>query len=85
MTIFQFFDQLNTRWKSESPAFFIWLRNFGLRVATVGASMMAPNMIPKVILPSWISTAGSYMIVAGAVIGFISQLTCKNTPSSPNS
>lgn len=79
-----FFQQAAARWNSESPIFFKKFANFGVSLISTGIAAMAVPAIPKVTLPSFISTAGSYMIIAGVCIGLISKLTCKDTSTIDN-
>lgn len=89
-----FFSQAFARWKSVSPIFFKKLTNFGVSLIATGSAAMAVPAIPNVVLPPFISTVGSYMIVAGVCVGLISKLTCQDpttidktgtTPISPTS
>ena len=57
-----------------TPKFFRKLRNIGLTVAAVGASILgSPVALPAVLL----KIAG-YLVVAGGVAGTVSQATMKN-------
>jgi hypothetical protein len=61
------------RIKAPTPRFFQKLRNIGLTMAAIGATLIAaPVALPAVFL-----TIGSYLTVAGAVIGAVSQATVK--------
>lgn len=73
--------ELVSRWQSESPAIFMKIRNFGIKLGTVGLTMLTPAAIPgvdNIILTKWIPTFGSYFIVAGVCIAIISKLTCQD-------
>lgn len=74
-----FFQQVIARWNSDSPIFFKRFAKFGVSLIATGTAAMAVPAIPKVILPAFISTAGSYMIIAGVCIGLVSKLTCQDT------
>ncbi len=57
-----------------TPKFFQTLRNVGLSIAAVGASLLAaPVALPAVLL----KIAG-YLTVAGSVAGTVSQAAVKN-------
>ena len=61
------------RMQQPTPKFFQKLRNVGLTIAAVGASILAsPVALPAVLL----KIAG-YLVVAGGVAGTISQATVK--------
>lgn len=74
-----FFQQVVARFSSVSPTFFKKFTNFGVSLIATGTAAMAVPAIPNVVLPAFISQAGSYMIVAGICIGLISKLTCQDT------
>jgi len=62
------------RMKKPTPAFFKKLRNIGLGMAAVSASVFA---IP-VSLPAVVTQVAGYLAVAGAVAGSVSQAAVKN-------
>lgn len=62
------------RAKAPTPKFFRVLRNVGLVLATVGATLLAS----PVALPAVVITAGGYLAVAGSIVSGISQLTTEN-------
>ena len=78
MTFWQFLTLLYARWKSESPALFQKITNFGVTLVSVGMSMIAVPAIPNVTLPDWIAAIGKYMVIAGTCIGFVAKLTCQD-------
>ena len=59
------------RAKAPTPKFFKVLRNIGLILATVSGTILAA----PIALPILVSTAASYLAVAGGVITAVSQLT----------
>ena len=59
------------RAKAPTPKFFKVLRNIGLVLATVGATILAA----PVAFPISIVSIGGYVAVAGSVISAVSQLT----------
>lgn len=62
------------RAKAPTPKFFKVLRNVGLALAAVGASLLtAPVSLPVAVI-----TVAGYLTVAGGVIGAISQTAIKN-------
>jgi len=68
-----FFNRLFERFKSETPLFFVKLRNLGGSLALVGVSLQT---IPNV--PANLLALGTQLIVAGGVMAAISQLTVKS-------
>lgn len=66
-------DQLtvNDRLASPTPKFFKKLRNVGLVLAAVSASLLAA----PVTLPAIVITVASYIAVAGTVVTAVSQVT----------
>ena len=66
------------RVQSPTPKFFKTLRNSGLILATLGASLLAaPVALPVILL----KIAG-YLVVAGSVTGAVSQVTTMDTAST---
>jgi hypothetical protein len=59
------------RAKAPTPKFFKVLRNIGLVLTTVGGTILAA----PIALPIVVSSAGSYLAVAGGVLSAVSQLT----------
>ncbi|MDI1307614.1 MAG: hypothetical protein PSX42_22595 [bacterium] len=59
------------RAKAPTPKFFKVLRNIGLAVAAVGATILAA----PVALPIIVSSIGGYLAVAGGVLSSVSQIT----------
>ncbi len=61
------------RLKAPTPRFFKRLRAIGITLAAVGGAIVTA----PVILPAAVVTAGGYLVVAGTVIGAVSQATVK--------
>lgn len=59
------------RAKAPTPKFFKVLRNIGLALAAVGATILAA----PVALPIIVSSIGGYLAVAGGVLSAVSQIT----------
>ena len=59
------------RLASPTPTFFQKLRNIGLVLAAVSASIVAA----PVALPAIVVTVAGYLAVAGTVLGAVSQIT----------
>jgi uncharacterized membrane protein HdeD (DUF308 family) len=59
------------RAKAPTPKFFKVLRNIGLALAAVGATILAA----PVALPMVVSSVGGYLAVAGGVLSAVSQIT----------
>ena len=59
------------RAKAPTPKFFKVLRNIGLALAAVGATILAA----PVALPIVVSSIGGYLAVAGGVLSAVSQIT----------
>ena len=66
------------RVKSPTPGFFRKIRNTGLLLASIGASVLA---VP-IALPATVLTIAGYLTVAGGVASAISQATTANDPAS---
>ena len=67
-------NTLIVRAKKPTPKFFRKLRNIGLSIAAIGATLIsAPVALPAVV----IKIAG-YLTVAGSVMSGVSQVTVKN-------
>lgn len=62
------------RAQKPTPKFFRKLRNVGLSVAAVGASIMAA----PVALPALLIKLAGYLTVAGTVMSGVSQVSVKN-------
>jgi len=62
------------RVKAPLPKFFQVLRNIGLALTTIGGTLIAS----PVVLPLAVSTIGGYVVIAGAVLSAVSQLTIQN-------
>lgn len=58
------------RAQAPTPKFFKVLRNIGLALAAVGATILAA----PVVLPVIVTTLGGYVAVAGGVLTSVSQL-----------
>ncbi len=59
------------RAKAPTPKFFKKLRNIGLSIAAIGATILAA----PVALPAIVVKIAGYLAVAGAAIGSVSQVT----------
>jgi len=57
--------------QAPTPKFFKVLRNIGLVLATIGATILAA----PVTLPVAVTSIGGYLVVAGGVASAVSQLT----------
>ena len=66
------------RVQSPTPKFFKTLRNSGLILATLGASLLAA----PVALPAILLKIAGYLVVAGSVTGAVSQVTTMDTAST---
>lgn len=62
---------IKERVNSPTPRFFQTIRNIGLIVAAVGASILGA----PVVLPAIIMKIGGYLVVAGSIASAISQAT----------
>ena len=59
------------RAKDPTPKFFRKLRNIGLALAAIGATIVtAPVALPAIVIK-----IGGYLAVAGSVMGGVSQVT----------
>ena len=59
------------RAKEPTPKFFRKLRNIGLTLAAIGATILtAPVTLPAIVVK-----IGGYLAVAGSVMGGVSQVT----------
>jgi hypothetical protein len=67
-------NKLIVRAKKPTPKFFKTLRNIGLSIAAVGATIIAA----PVALPALVIKIGGYLAVAGSVMSGVSQVTVKN-------
>jgi hypothetical protein len=79
----KFLDDLDTlyqRWKSETPALFKRIRNFGATLGTAGLGLVGPPAIAHVQWPAWMEQTGITMIVTGYVLGVVCQLACVDPP-----
>jgi len=65
------------RAQKPTPKFFRKLRNIGLSVAAVGASIVAA----PVALPALLIKLAGYLTVAGTVMSGVSQVSVKNERS----
>lgn len=73
--------ELVERWNSKSPAIFIKIQNFGIKLGSVGTSMLVPTVIPNVtskVLSIYIPAVGAAFIVAGICIGIVAKLACQD-------
>lgn len=72
---------LNSRWKAESPALFKKLTNQCVTLGTLGATMLAPVVLPDEAakhVPHIIPTIGGYLAAIGYMGGFVAKLTCQD-------
>ena len=63
------------RVQQPTPTFFKKVRNGGLVLATIGASLLAA----PIALPPLLLKIASYLVVSGAVAGAVSQATTTST------
>lgn len=56
---------------SPTPSFFKRLRNIGLALAAIGTAIITA----PITLPATVVTVAGYIVVAGSVIGAVSQFT----------
>lgn len=61
------------RIKAPTPGFFRKLRNIGLLLTAISASLLAA----PIALPAFLASAAGYMAVAGTVVSSVSQLAVK--------
>lgn len=67
-------NEVCDRMKKPTPKFFRKLRNVGLTLAAIGSTVLAaPAALPAILL----KLAG-YAVVAGGVMGTVSQTAVKN-------
>ena len=66
------------RVKAPTPKFFKVLRNIGLAIGAVGATILTA----PIALPVLISSIGGYLAVAGGILSAVSQLTTVNSDST---
>jgi hypothetical protein len=64
---------LSERAMAETPKFFVKLRNIGLVLAGISASLLAS----PIALPAIVSTIASYLGVAASVASAVSQVAVK--------
>lgn len=65
--------KITQRLRQPTPVFFKKLRNIGLALAGVGATILAA----PITLPALIASIGGYLAVAGGVITAVSQAAVK--------
>lgn len=65
--------KITQRFQQPTPVFFKKLRNIGLALAGVGATILAA----PITLPAIIASIGGYLAVAGGVITAVSQAAVK--------
>ena len=65
--------KITQRLRQPTPVFFKKLRNIGLALAGVGATILAA----PITLPALIASIGGYLAVAGGVITAVSQTAVK--------
>jgi hypothetical protein len=66
-------ESILKRAQKPTPKFFKKLRNVGLTIAGIGASIIAA----PVALPTIVMTIAGYLTVAGGVMSGVSQVTVK--------
>jgi len=59
------------RCRKPTPKFFQSIRNIGIGLATAGGTLLAS----PIDLPDWLSSAATYIVVAGTVATAVSQAT----------
>ena len=62
------------RAQEPTPKFFKKIRNIGLSIAAIGATIVAT----PIALPAIVVKIASYLAVAGSVMSGVSQVTVKN-------
>ena len=62
------------RMQAQTPSFFKTLRNIGVVLAAVSASIVSAGAI----LPAVVVKVAGYLAVAGAIAGAVSQAAVKN-------
>ena len=67
-------NQIFSRAQQPTPSFFKKLRNIGLTIAAIAATIIAA----PVALPAVIIKIAGYLAVAGSVMSGVSQVTVKN-------
>jgi hypothetical protein len=67
-------NNLIVRAKKPTPKFFKMLRNLGLSIAAIGATIIAA----PVALPAVVIKIAGHLAVAGSVMSGVSQVTVKN-------
>lgn len=66
------------RMKAPMPKFFRRLRNIGIMMAAIGGAIISA----PVSLPAAVISIGSYLTLAGSIIGTISQATVQGEGSN---
>ncbi|OQP63790.1 hypothetical protein A3860_22895 [Niastella vici] len=61
--------KIMNRMQDSTPKFFITLRNIGVTLAAVSAAVFESH----VVLPTIITDVAGYLVVAGTVMGAVSQ------------
>ena len=70
--------QIIQRAKEPTPKFFKILRNIGLAMAAIGATILAA----PVALPAIVVKIAGYVAVAGSVMSGVSQVTVNEEPTN---
>ena len=61
------------RISSPTPSFFKKVRTIGIAISTAGGALLAACNV----LPTFLTQAGGYMLVAGTIAAAVSQFTTK--------
>lgn len=68
---------LKRRFSSETPDFWVKVRNCMIGVGAIGGAILAVPVTAPIVLPVVISTIAGYMVAIGSVGATLSQLTEK--------
>jgi hypothetical protein len=74
-------NELIARIKSETPVWFKRIRKISVRVSAICVSLLGASIaIPGFVLPATVSTACTYIVVAGITAGCVSTTAKVDQP-----
>lgn len=77
--IMSFFSEAWNRINASTPTFFKKVGRVGIGLSATGGSLLLPNLMPQVHIPAGMITAGSHLLIVGAVMKAVASFAVSNT------
>lgn len=78
------FQEGKTRLSLSTPWFFRILIKIGLVCTAIGTGLLTLSAVPNIVLPVWITSVASHLLVAGVIAAGVSKFVTTTPQDLPN-